>query len=104
MDQGHSQQADYIQKLYAYKQKQQLRDGGNNIKTDSNDNPTGLCNEFLIKAKQKFLDAISVASNQALYQMHLGICYFMENKYNDALQRFEHAVSLKPNFAEAKYV
>lgn len=97
LDQGQSEKADYVQKLYAFKQKQQhSSEGGNDATKKLNDD------SFLNKALLKYLDSSTVDPNSSLYHMHAGRIYLLQQKYKDALERFRCALSLKPTNTEAK--
>ncbi|XP_057317004.1 uncharacterized protein LOC130657999 isoform X2 [Hydractinia symbiolongicarpus] len=96
LERGQSEKADYLQKLYAFKQKQQHE----NKKTST---IPGSMETFLDKALTKYLDATYVQPDHALYQMHAGRCLLRLRKYDNAVERLKYAVALKPACAEAKF-
>lgn len=96
LERGQSEKADYLQKLYAFKQKQQHENKKTSTIPDS-------IETFLDKALTKYLDATYVQPDHALYQMHAGRCLLRLRKYDKAMERLKYAVALKPACAEAKF-
>lgn len=100
LDQGQSEKADYVQKLYAFKQKQHHQSGGGG--NGSGRRATLEDDSFVSKALQKYLDASSVDPNSSLYHTHVGRIYLLQEKYQESLERLRCALSLKPTNIEAK--
>lgn len=96
LDQGRSEKADYVQKLYAFKQKQQH--SGSMNETLGNLTESG----FLRYALMKYLDAVTVEPNTFTYHVHAGRLHLMFEENEKAIERLRCALSLKPTNIEAK--
>lgn len=86
-----------MQKLYAFKQRQQHVAG----------KPTQLLlqdQSNLHKALQKYQDACALDTNNYVYAVAAGRLLLMMGRVDDALIRLRCAVSLKPTCPEARYV
>ena len=97
LEQGQSEKADYVQKLYAFKQRQQHVAGKPKhllLQDQSN----------LHKALQKYQDACTLDANGSLYHVAAGRLLLMMGRMDDALARLRCAVSLKPTHPEARYI
>ena len=103
LDKGQSEKADYVQKLYAFKQKQKHQDSANeNVLNQKKMGRKNEINENIYKAYEKYLDAASVDANNAVYHMYVGMCLLLQKEYGKAIQRLKCSISIKPNIPEAK--
>ena len=103
LDKGQSEKADYVQKLYAFKQKQKHQDfANNNVLNEKKVRRKNEINENIYKAYEKYLDAASIDVNNAVYQMYVGMCLLLQKEYDKAIQRLKCSISIKPNILEAK--
>ena len=94
LEQGFSEKADYVQKLYAFKQKAQHQVGRPTISLQDRSN--------LEKALQKYQDACSLQPGNCLYQMHCGRLLCIMGRLTEAVSRLKCALSLKPTYPEAR--
>ena len=60
--------------------------------------------EPLGKAYMKYLDALSNAADNHLYNLHVGRMLLLQNKPEDAVTRLQVAVGLKPTSVDARSV
>lgn len=102
LDKGQSEKADYVQKLYAFKQKQKQDFANNNVLNEKKVRRENEINENIYKAYEKYLDAASIDVNNAVYQMYVGICLLLQKEYDKAIQRLKCSISIKLNIPEAK--
>lgn len=52
----------------------------------------------------KYLDALSNAADNHLYNLHVGRMLLLQNKLEDAVTRLQVAVGLKPTSVDARSV
>ena len=99
LEQGQSEKADYVQKLYAFKQRQQHAAGKPDLHLQSLNNQSNLH-----KALQKYQDACVVDGNVTpVYHIAAGRLLLVMGRVEDALTRLRCAVALKPTNCEARY-
>ncbi|XP_028398612.1 uncharacterized protein LOC114522180 [Dendronephthya gigantea] len=94
-----SQQSDrceYVQKLYAWKSKQATQDGKVAQLASDEEGSFG-------KAYLKYSDAVSFASDNYLYHLHVGRFLLLQGKHEEAVKRLRISVGLKPVNAEARF-
>lgn len=94
LEQGFSEKADYVQKLYAFKQKAHHQVGRPTLELQDRSN--------LHKALQKYLDACCLQPGNFLYQMHCGRLLCIMGRLTEAVLRLRCALSLKPTHPEAR--
>ena len=56
------------------------------------------------QAYLKYLDALSLDQNNAIYNVHVGRLLLLQGKPDEALIRLQLAVGLKPNLTIARWV
>ncbi|XP_068729619.1 uncharacterized protein [Montipora capricornis] len=95
LDQGQSDKADYVQKLYAWKSKQATQNKTAQFVANEEE-PLG-------KAFMKYMDALSYGLDNHLYNLHVGRMLLLQNKPEEALTRLQVAVGLKPTNVEARF-
>ena len=54
------------------------------------------------KAYLKYMDALSLDQNNTLYNIHVGRLLLLQGNAEDAIQRLQLAVGLKPTFILAR--
>nr|XP_006813590.1 PREDICTED: uncharacterized protein LOC102804878 [Saccoglossus kowalevskii] len=93
---GQSAKADYVQTLYILKSKQATQDGKVAQAASNEETPLG-------QAYLKYMDAVSLSQNNAVYNVHAGRLLLLQGKVNEALERLEVAVGVKPTMTIARF-
>ena len=95
LDSQQSDRCEYVQKLYAWKSKQAAQDGKVAQEALNEEGAFG-------KAFFKYTDAVSYGSGNYLYHLHVGRILLLQGKSEEAVERLQVALGLKPVNAEAR--